>query len=512
MNQKRVNSRTTLILVVFLLPAVAFGQAFDGLTLYNPINNRTTYLKNNSGQTVNSWTSTNPCYIAYLLPDSTIWRMEVYSGSIMRGGPYGGLMTHYDWSHNLLESFLWSDSNHQQHHDINVMPNGHVLLIAWVRKSRAEGLAMGRLNLTGEIWPDEVIEWDPEADSVVWRWSFWDHLIQDVDPGKPNYGVVREHPELLDINQGTIQQGGDWMHCNAVDYNVERDEIIITSHTLSEFYVIDHSTTTEEARGHTGGRHGRGGDFLYRWGNPQVYDRGTTADQVFFVAHGANWVQPGMPGAGNILVLNNGDRPGTTADSSSIVEITPPLDSNDHYYIHPDSAFGPRTPTWQYSNGTNFYSQHLGGAYRLPNGNTLATLGTTGRLVEVSPNRQVVWQYNTGTQTARAMKYPLDLAGICQESAKPMAVKPAAQPNPFRLSTVIRYALPATSHVLLSLFDAAGRLCTTLIDRKQSPGHYEVIFPAGRREIPAGVYFAQLFIRPADGTGSVCTVKLTKTE
>ncbi|MBM3316035.1 arylsulfotransferase (ASST), partial [candidate division WOR-3 bacterium] len=337
-------------------PVVATAQVLDGLTIFNRIGSRTTSLVDNTGRTVNSWSSNNNGYISYLLPDSTAWRMEVYSGSVMRGGPYGGLMQHYDWRGSVFESFLWSDSNHQQHHDINVMPNGHVLVVAWARKTMAEAIALGRLNISSDIWPDEVIEWDPAADSAVWEWSFWDHLIQDVDPGKPNYGVVAEHPERLDINLGMIRQGGDWMHINSVDYNEERDEVIITSHELDEVYVIDHSTTTAEARGSTGGRHGRGGDLLYRWGNPQNYDRGGASDQVLFVAHGANWIRPGMPGAASILMLNNGDRPGTSGDSSSVLEITPPLDSADHYHIHPDSAFGPRQVAWQYSNGRGFYS------------------------------------------------------------------------------------------------------------------------------------------------------------
>ena len=86
----------------------------------------------------------------------------------------------------------------------------------------------------------------------------------------------------------------------------ERDEVIVTSHNLHEVFVIDHSTTTEEARGSTGGRHGKGGDFLYRWGNPQNYDRGTSADRVFYVVHGANWIERGLEGAGNILVRQRG--------------------------------------------------------------------------------------------------------------------------------------------------------------------------------------------------------------
>jgi hypothetical protein len=493
------SARPLLSAVILCLPALAAAQVFDGLTIYNRIGSRTTYLVDNSGRTVASWSSGNNGYISYLLPDSSVWRMEVYSGSVMRGGPYGGLMQHYDWTGSVFENFLWSDSNHQQHHDINVMPNGHVLVVSWDRKTEAEARALGRQNITGDIWPDEVVEWAPEADSAVWQWHFWDHLIQDVDPQKPNYGVVREHPELLDINLGQVQQGGDWMHCNTVDYNEERDEVIITSHTLHEVYVVDHSTTTAEAAGHTGGRHGKGGDFLYRWGNPQNYDRGTAADQVFFVAHGANWIRPGMSGAGDILMLNNGDRPGNSGDSSSVLQITPPLDANDHYYIQPDSAYGPRMMTWQYSDGRSFYSQHLGGAYRLPNGNTFAVLGVSGMFYEITPAGQVVWTQNAGGQVGRAVKYPRDFAQGAVEPGGAAACFQLLCASPVRAngSVLISYDLPGPARVMLQAIDAAGRVAAVLVDGEQGPGRHTVALNAVRMAAAGNVCFVRFAARVA---------------
>jgi len=295
---------------------------------------------------------------------------------------------------------------------------------------------------------------------------------------------VREHPERLDINLGSVRQGGDWMHCNTVDYNAARDEVILTSNHLSEIYVIDHSTTTEEARGSTGGRHGKGGDFIYRWGNPQNYRRGTSADRVFYTAHGANWIRPGMLGAGDILVLNNGDRPGTSGDSSSVIQLTPPLDSSDRYYIHPDSAFGPSSPTWRYSNGRTFYSQHLGGAYRLPNGNTLAVLGTTGMVHEITPAHQVVWTLNTGGQVGRATKYPRDFASGAVEESPNCAVR-SAKDRPTIVRGVLLLGAGHDPNVRHSgscpkpvLLDAIGR---TVLDL--TPGANDL----GR--IAPGVYF-----------------------
>ena len=489
-----------LTLVLACLPAIAAAQVYDGLILYSTNGSRSTYLKDTSWQTVHSWTGTVSCaYSAYLMPDSSIWRGDVKSGATMRGPAYGGLMQQYNWDGDIVNSFTWSNSDHQQHHDFYVMSNGHVLLVSWDRKTAAQAQALGRQNISSDIWPDEVIEYDPAGDSVAWEWHFWDHLIQDVDSTKPNYGVVAEHPELLDINLGNVQ-GGDWIHCNTIDYNEVRDEIALTSHNLHELYVIDHSTTTAEASGHTGGRHGKGGDILYRWGNPQNYDRGTSADRVFYVVHGGNWIRTGMPGAGDIIILNNGDRSGSAGDSSSIVQVTPPLDSADGYFIHADSAFGPTTPTWTYSNGRSFYAQHLGGAYRLPNGNTLAILGTNGVFDEITPTGQIVWTRNAGGQLGHPMKYPRDYTTDISEGPKRQQLSrfESVGPNPFIATTSIKYSLPAASHVVLSIVDVSGRAVKRLANATQDAGNHAVTFAPGQR-LPAGIYLARLVSRPVSG-------------
>jgi hypothetical protein len=487
------NPARFLPLFFLILPALAAAQVFDGLTLYNVMGGKNTYLINNSGQTVHSWVSTYSCaYVAYLMPDSSIWRDDVYSGASMRGASYGGLIQHYNWDGDIIKSFTWSNANQQQHHDIHPMPNGHVLMVAWERKTQAQGLALGRQNLTGEIWPDEIVEYDPTGDSVAWEWHFWDHMIQSVDSTKPNYGVISEHPELLNINVGQVQSG-DWMHCNTVDYNVDRDEVVITSHNLNEFYVVDHSTTTAEAAGHTGGNRGKGGDFLFRWGNPQNYGRGTSSNQVFHVAHGTNWIPADCPGAGDLITLNNGDRSGSSGDSSSVLQLTPPFDSSGNYHIASDSAFGPTAATWMYSNGRSFYAQHLGGAYRLPNGNTLAVLGTSGVVDEITPAKSIVWTRSLGGQIGRCLKYPSDFsAGVSENQSSSVLCRfQSAGPNPFITSTVIKYTLPVRSRVVLTVVDASGRMVGRLTNCTQDAGSHGVTFAPGHR-LAAGVYFVRL--------------------
>ncbi|MCG8124292.1 MAG: arylsulfotransferase (ASST), partial [Candidatus Thiodiazotropha taylori] len=106
----------------------------------------------------------------------------------------------------------------------------------------------------------------------------------------------------------------------------------LTVHNFSEIWVIDHSTTTAEAAGHSGGASGKGGDLLYRWGNPQAYDAGTADEQMLFVPHDGEWIEAGYPGAGNIIIFNNGGgRP--EGNYSSIDEITPPLEADNRYTL-----------------------------------------------------------------------------------------------------------------------------------------------------------------------------------
>jgi hypothetical protein len=124
-------------------------------------------------------------------------------------------------------------------------------------------VAVGRDPTTlpaDELWNDEIIEVAPDGQGggeIVWRWSFWEHLIQDRDETKPNFGKISEHPRRMDINVGAVNPfafgQADWMHTNSIAYNAKLDQIMISSNFQSEVY--NHHRPQSHHRG--GGRTGR---------------------------------------------------------------------------------------------------------------------------------------------------------------------------------------------------------------------------------------------------------------
>ena len=369
-----------------------------GLTLFQPMSSATTYLVDEFGTVVNTWLgSGTPGLSVYMLDNGNLLRTTAIGSG--PGGGGGGRVQEVTWNNTVLWGFDYSSSSLQGHHDVEYLPNGNVLMIAWEYLSNAEAQANGRnpaLLSGGTFSPDHIIEIQHDGlggGSIVWEWHVWDHLIQDFDNTKANFGVVGDHPELINVNFPVVATN-DWNHCNGMDYNAEFDQIVISSQQNSEVWVIDHSTTTAEAAGHTGGNSGKGGDLLYRWGNPQAYDAGLPGDKQLFGQHDIQWIAEGRPGAGNFIVFNNGlNRP--AGPFSSVDEFAPPVDALGNYALTPGSAYGPAAALWSYTDPvpTSLYSSIICGTERLENGNTLITLGTAGLMFEVTPAKAVVWSY-----------------------------------------------------------------------------------------------------------------------
>ncbi len=370
-------------------------------SLFTPLGSTNTYLIDAAGLTIHTWESTyRPGNSVYLQVDGSIIRTGSTGSSFDTGGK-GGVVQEIAVDGGVLWEFDYSTSTYRQHHDIEILPSGNILMIAWELKTEVEAIAAGRdpsLLNDDELWPDHIIEVNPDTDEIVWEWHVWDHLVQDYDPSVANYGVVGDHPELVDINfqgSGSPDGGADWLHTNSIDYNAALDQIALSVRGFGEIWIIDHSTTTAEAAGHSGGNRGKGGDLLYRWGNPQAYDAGTSADQQLFVQHDAQWIPDGYPGAGNFLIFNNGTgRSG--GNYSSVDEIVPPVDGDGNYSLLAGTAYAPSAPIWSYvaATPTDFYAQNISGAQRLSTGNTLICDGPNGYFFEVSTAGELVWEYD----------------------------------------------------------------------------------------------------------------------
>ena len=373
-------------------------EAFEGYTLFNRRGTKTIYLIDNQGRVVHRWELERRTLFARLLENGNLLTFASYSGatrssSVREVDPNGDI--------------LWDCVQGSPHHDFLKMPNGNVLLLSQQDKTAEEAIAAGAnpefIGADG-LWMPHIVEarlTGPANCEIVWEWSAWDHLIQDFDSSKANYGVVAEHPELIDLNfrlsevATSWEYPSDWIHTNGIDYNPELDQIVLSPRHFSEVWIIDHSTTRAEAAGPSGGKGGQGGDLLYRWGNPRAYRAGTPDDQQLFWPHNPQWIAPGRPGTGNILIFNNGwEFPDFSRGYSTVDEIAPPVDGTN-YRLNSDLAYAPAEPVWVYTAPTpsDFYAGYISGAQRLPNGNTLICDGVHGTLFEVTPTGKTVWKY-----------------------------------------------------------------------------------------------------------------------
>ena len=418
--------------------------SLDGYVLFAPIRTDTTYLIDKCGKKIHQWSSPyNPGMSVYLLPDGSLLRSEKIQNAAFNGqGSAGGMIEKYDWNNNLTWSYTISTATEIQNHDIYPLPNGNILVAIWTSYTAAQAIAAGRNpTLVGNsLWSAKLEEIQPvgaTGGNIVWQWNLFDHLVQDYDSTKTNYGVVTNHPELLNINfNGTnTATQVDWIHLNSVTYNPTLDQVLFSSHNLSEIYIIDHSTTTAQAATHSGGNHAKGGDFLYRWGNPQAYNRGTVADRKLFQQHNPTWIPQAYPGENKIMIFNNGvNRPGGNAASVDI--ISQPVDAFGDYTLVAGQPYGPVTTDWSYMAPvpTSFYTPVMGGAQRLINGNTLICEATKGNLFEIDSLNNIVWDYKNpvdsigpvsqGTtthtnETFRCVFYPTDYSGFIGQTLTP---------------------------------------------------------------------------------------------
>ena len=338
--------------------------ATPGLTYVEPLNSTVAYLVDLEGEVVHEWSFDSfPGSWAYLLDDGSLLRAGLEDeDSRFRGGGIGGRLQRIRPDGSVAWAYDTSRGDWCAHHDVEPLPNGNVLVIAWERVPAETAIAHGRdPEWVGEagLWTTMVLELEPvgaDGAEVVWRWRAWDHMVQDFDPEAARYGEVAGNPGRIDVNADvrakpprtreeaereaerlrqlealgytggvsstsiTVQmddeeererrdamlaRSGDMLHVNGIDWLAEENLIVLSSPELSEVFVIDHSTTTEEAAGSTGGRFGHGGDLLWRWGNPMTWGAGGEQDRRLWYQHDPRWIV-GEEGELLLSLFNNG--------------------------------------------------------------------------------------------------------------------------------------------------------------------------------------------------------------
>lgn len=240
---------------------------------------------------------------------------------------------------------IWEYKNETLHHDFEILPNGNIAFLSYYSELPPKGVNNKTL-FEGKIWPDQIIEVSPKNNKIVWRWKTLDHFkIKDLKP---------------------FSHRGDLFHTNSIDYiesfyKTGKPALIVSARTISTVFILDKES----------------GKIL--WKSPP---------KLFRHQHDASFI-----GGSRILVFNNNDM------ISSVKEID--IETND--------------VLWEYNGGDHmfekvqFYSSVISGAQRLSNGNTLITLGTRGFILEVTPEKNVVWSmFNSYNKSQNSASWPFE--------------------------------------------------------------------------------------------------------
>ncbi|APA66008.1 hypothetical protein YQ22_17850 [Maribacter sp. 1_2014MBL_MicDiv] len=319
---------------------------------------------------------------------SLVSTIKVDNPRISFGG-YGGAFRKINADQSIEWEVKYSSNTYIAHHDINYLSNGNIIFPVWEEVSAADAAEMG-FSGNFDIYPEAIIEMNPLTQEIVWEWHATDHLVQDYDESKSNFGVVGDVPNLIDVNYNNDQTDGDIMHVNGITLDETNDLLYMTVNFYSEVWVIDHSTTTEEAATSTGGNYNLGGDLVYRFGNPLAYDNvgEVTMNRVHY---------PNLFDDNKMLVFVN-----NKYDNQSAVaeyQLSPPYELVAGQDNEPELI-------WEFTD-SDLYSNGLGSGVRMSNGNTLISEGT-GAIWEVNSDGDVLWRYTNYTRPWRAYAFTKD--------------------------------------------------------------------------------------------------------
>jgi len=308
--------------------------ACPGYTLYAPMfGPGTVYLLDLQGREVHRWELPHPPGLySYLLPDGHLFYLGKLRDETWDRFP----LWHRFKGGVLLEGdwdgkVVWEYHDPDHHHDARRTPSGGAIYLAIERVPR-EVAARVRGGVPGSAKNGmwaDVIVEIDAAGNRVWEWHAYEHL--DVDRDVITFNDPRD----------------EWSHANTVA-PLPGDRVLASFRNISTVGIIDKRT----------------GAFTWKLG----YD-------VLAQQH-----DPSLLPSGNILIFDNGaHRRDEAMPASRVIEVEP-ASSNIVWEYRDDPPY-------------NFFSPYISGARRLPNGNTLITEGNFGRMFQVTPDSQVVWEY-----------------------------------------------------------------------------------------------------------------------
>jgi outer membrane protein assembly factor BamB len=283
---------------------------------------------------------------------------------------------------------VWSA---RQHHDWqrDDFPAGYYSPEFTPKATGARALILAHKNLVNTAIHDRRLEDDylVEVDwngVVTWQWNANEHVDelgfspaarQAIRTGAP-YSKPRDSVDWLHVNAATYVGPNQWF--DAGDQRFRPDHVLISSREASLMAII-----------------GRDGKIVWRMGPDYRESEALRTLGQVIGQHNAHIIPKGLPGAGNLLVFDNGGASGYgvetptsrngnggfARDSSRVLEVDPVTFRKVWEYSVPGSE--------RY----RFFSHYVSGAQRLPNGNTMITEGADGRLFEVTNAGEIVWEY-----------------------------------------------------------------------------------------------------------------------
>jgi len=234
---------------------------------------------------------------------------------------------------------------------------------------------------------ERIIEVDMEG-NLLWEWNSHEHFEE--------FGLSEDAKKALFANP---MMGGDWIHLNAIstlglnqwyesgDVRFHPENIICSSRQLNCVFIIEKSS----------------GKIVWRIGPDFTASPKMAKIHQIIGQHHAHMIPQGLPGAGNILIFDNGSfggfgtPHGTAPDGtnnirrhySRVVEINPVTMDLEWEYM---KAVRNKEDVNE-MNAHEFFSPYISSAQRLPNGNTLITEGADGILIEVTPDKKIIWEF-----------------------------------------------------------------------------------------------------------------------